>query len=278
MAPEKSPAFQFYPADFLMDGNVQTMTLTERGAYITLLCLCWQEQSLPSEPMRLARSLGIPVAAFKKLWPALERCFQRTDAGWTHKRLDRERQKQAEYRRRGSDAGRASANIRATKRQQEGNQTATRTSTQRQQKDNSSSSSSSSVSDLQSSSPISDLPSSDFSQKEIGDAGAAFDFDRFWARYPKKVGKDEARKAWKKRKPNIDAVLAALEQQESWLMRDGGEFIPNPSTWLNQGRWQDSPPTHGGLSDTARHNLAASEEAGRLIEEQDAVRAHGHRR
>jgi hypothetical protein len=36
----KSPAFQFYPKDFLTDENVRVMSLQERGAYITLLCLC----------------------------------------------------------------------------------------------------------------------------------------------------------------------------------------------------------------------------------------------
>jgi hypothetical protein len=69
-------------------------------------------------------------------------------------------------------------------------------------------------------------------------------FDRFWAAYPKKVGKDDAKRAFDKRKPNaelLSAMLAALEVQKqspSWT-KDNGQFIPNPSTWLNQGRWQD---------------------------------------
>lgn len=105
MAPEKSPAFQFYPADFLIDGNVQRMTLEERGAYITLLCLCWQERALPNDDKGLARMLGISLSVFKRLWPALRRCFQETPDGWTHKRLEKERTKQEEYRRRQSDKG-----------------------------------------------------------------------------------------------------------------------------------------------------------------------------
>jgi hypothetical protein len=58
MAAEKAPAFQFYAKDFLTDGHVAGMTLAERGAYITLLCLCWQERSLPTETARLARMVG----------------------------------------------------------------------------------------------------------------------------------------------------------------------------------------------------------------------------
>lgn len=34
----KSPAFQFYPADFLADENVIAMSLEDRGALITSIC------------------------------------------------------------------------------------------------------------------------------------------------------------------------------------------------------------------------------------------------
>lgn len=69
-------------------------------------------------------------------------------------------------------------------------------------------------------------------------------FDSFWKAYPKKTAKDDARKAFAKRKPDDDmlsAMLAALELQKAsvaWT-KDGGQFIPNPATWLNGGRWQD---------------------------------------
>lgn len=69
-------------------------------------------------------------------------------------------------------------------------------------------------------------------------------FSEFWQAYPKKVGKKAALGAWKRIK--VDAALfdkimqavAAAKQSEQWL-REGGRFIPNPSTWLNQGRWDD---------------------------------------
>lgn len=98
MAPEKSPAFQFYPRDFLLDGHVASMTLEERGAYITLLCLCWTEITLPIEPLRLARMMGCTAATFKRVWPALEPCFVQADGGLSHKRLEKERAKQASHR------------------------------------------------------------------------------------------------------------------------------------------------------------------------------------
>ena len=80
-------------------------------------------------------------------------------------------------------------------------------------------------------------------------------FDAFWATYPKKIGKDAAWRAWQKRRPDADlgvAILTAVERHKSWpqWLKDDGQYIPNPATWINQGRWQDEPteapkPTQG---------------------------------
>ena len=37
--------------------------------------------------------------------------------------------------------------------------------------------------------------------------------------------------------------MKAVEHQKTWDQwnRDGGQYIPNPSTWLNQHRWEDEP-------------------------------------
>jgi hypothetical protein len=76
-----------------------------------------------------------------------------------------------------------------------------------------------------------------------GSAVASGDFARFWEAYPKRIGKGEAQKAWEKHRPPLEAVLTALDRQRAWLGREGGKYIPNPATWLNQGRWEDDPPT-----------------------------------
>ena len=68
------------------------------------------------------------------------------------------------------------------------------------------------------------------------------DFNSFWSAYPKKVGKDDAFKSWQKKdKPAIADILAKLEVQkktDQW-QKDGGQFIPNPATYINQARWFD---------------------------------------
>ena len=69
-------------------------------------------------------------------------------------------------------------------------------------------------------------------------------FDRFWAAYPKKVAKPEARKRFEKISPDEETLalmLAAIErakQSEQWA-KDGGQFIPHPATWLNRRQWED---------------------------------------
>ncbi|MGI6602742.1 MAG: DUF4373 domain-containing protein [Saccharofermentanales bacterium] len=69
-------------------------------------------------------------------------------------------------------------------------------------------------------------------------------FDDFWSIYPKKVGKKAALKAWEKLRPSKELqerIISAVEQQkksEQWTT-ENGRFIPNPATWINQGRWDD---------------------------------------
>ena len=66
----------------------------------------------------------------------------------------------------------------------------------------------------------------------------------FWCWYPKKVGKDAAYKAWNKCKPNYDLLFKTLmwqKESKQWQAEDG-KYIPNPATYLNQGRWQDEAP------------------------------------
>lgn len=81
------------------------------------------------------------------------------------------------------------------------------------------------------------------------------EFERFWRAYPKKVGKGGAYKAFKKVeaiKHTLPIMLEAIEQQkdsEQWK-KDKGQFIPHPTTWLNQRRWEDSI----GVENTKTHN------------------------
>jgi len=72
-------------------------------------------------------------------------------------------------------------------------------------------------------------------------------FASFWKLYPRKVGKDKAEKAWAKLKVDqalYDLMVTALAKQvltPDWV-KERGQFIPHPATWLNGKRWQDEIP------------------------------------
>lgn len=72
-------------------------------------------------------------------------------------------------------------------------------------------------------------------------------FDAFWSAYPKKADKKAARRAWGKIRnlmkiyPGIMAALERQKESPGWT-KDGGQFIPNPSTWINGERWMDEAP------------------------------------
>jgi hypothetical protein len=70
------------------------------------------------------------------------------------------------------------------------------------------------------------------------------DFDLFWEIYPRKKSKGDAIKAWRQTegvRPAIEELLAAIqhsERSQDW-MKDGGQYIPYPATWLRKWGWLD---------------------------------------
>ncbi|MGI6014333.1 MAG: hypothetical protein ACOX7K_08685 [Oscillospiraceae bacterium] len=87
-------------------------------------------------------------------------------------------------------------------------------------------------------------PESESISKSESNARDAFAV--FWEAYPKKVGKKDAEKAFRKAEMPLDILLTAIEAQkngEQW-QKENGRFIPNPATWLNQGRWDDEVISH----------------------------------
>jgi len=88
-------------------------------------------------------------------------------------------------------------------------------------------------------------------------------FNHFWNEYPKKVGKLAALKAWQKASPEIELVLNALHWQKasSAWMKDDGQYIPNPATYINQSRWLDEPQRHlnSSLGASGQATAAAAE-------------------
>ncbi len=97
-------------------------------------------------------------------------------------------------------------------------------------------------------------------------------FDEFWKLYPKKVGKQAAKNSWKRIKPNaelFDRILAAVQKAKNsaqWI-RNNGQYIPNPATWLNQGRWDDDLEPAAASGSTAPQGSGQKFDAGRYLKE-----------
>lgn len=74
-------------------------------------------------------------------------------------------------------------------------------------------------------------------------------FPQFWEVYPRKVGKGAAITAFSKVMPKdkdqqkelLEKMFKALEWQKRTDQWQDAAFIPHPSTWLNQRRWEDEP-------------------------------------
>jgi len=77
-------------------------------------------------------------------------------------------------------------------------------------------------------------------------------FDEFWKEYPNKKAKPLALRAWMKLKLDMSGetyleIMKSLEAHKKsfqWA-KDAGQFIPHPSTWLNQRRWEDELKVEG---------------------------------
>lgn len=75
----------------------------------------------------------------------------------------------------------------------------------------------------------------------------SYDFEEFWKVYPRREGKGNAFRAWKKIKASEKRkVLAVIGEHLPGLIAKAkhpdGNFCPMPSTWINQKRYDDDPP------------------------------------
>ena len=72
-------------------------------------------------------------------------------------------------------------------------------------------------------------------------------FDTFWQAYPKRIAKAKAEEAFSKLNPDEELMKVMLAALKAWSKTDqwtkeSGQFVPNPTTWINQRRWEDELP------------------------------------
>ncbi len=102
----------FYTADFLADEAVASMTLAERGLYITLMCHAWREGSIPSDVAAIARLVQRPIAEVRKAWAVVSQRFSPQGDRLIQRRMEIVRAEVSSTTERRSEAGKKGASKR----------------------------------------------------------------------------------------------------------------------------------------------------------------------
>ena len=72
------------------------------------------------------------------------------------------------------------------------------------------------------------------------------DFEEFWEIYPRKIDKQKAYKSWLKINPTEVLFKSIIQSVKEWSACDqwqDEQYIPHPTVWLNNRRWESHPPT-----------------------------------
>lgn len=79
-------------------------------------------------------------------------------------------------------------------------------------------------------------------------SGYTDDFENFWRTYPRRIEKKSAFKAWKtalKSGATAGEITAGAARYAKYRAGEPERFTKHPSTWLNQGCWEDEYSTAG---------------------------------
>lgn len=240
----KSPAYQFYPAEYLADENVAVMTLEEEGAYNRAMAYCWREGSIPADNERLARLLK---GASNQVLTVVRECFKQSATDPTrliHLRLEKEREKQAQWRAKSSEGGRASGiSRRANGLADEPN---AKGGSDLVEPNANSLSLSSKEQILTLSGSVNSAPQSvekKTNTETTKDADRKIQAEALYEAYPKKKGRAGALRAIARalRVKSFDELYAAVLAFSRQVAKEGKDinFVPHPETWFNKGFYDD---------------------------------------
>ena len=94
---------------------------------------------------------------------------------------------------------------------------------------------------------INDTRYSDNDNGQSADADKCARFVDFWKIYPNKVKKSAAITAWKAGKCEkiADTIIADVQRRcDTEWKGDGAQYVPHPTTYIHQRRWEDETPPH----------------------------------
>lgn len=104
----------------------------------------------------------------------------------------------------------------------------------------------------------------------------SMDFSAFWKSYPRKDKKRKAFQAWEKHQPPLEQCLSTLEKHKmDW---DDPKYIPLPTTWINENRWEDEGVvTNGSISQAELTSMIRNNECERGDYKQVSKDSEGYR-
>lgn len=131
---------------------------------------------------------------------------------------------------------------------------------------------------------ITELPSRDIKVKESkGNKRLAQNpkilaqrFELFWKSYPKKRDRKKAWTAFKKINPDeklFSEIIASLNKfvgSNDWI-KENGQFIPYPSTWLNGEQWTDELETNVGWIDPHSPEAKKLAEINQILKQRESA-------
>lgn len=236
----QSPAFQFYPKDFLMDDKVAVMNLEQIGAYMKLLCYCWNNNGLPGDEEELKEMCGNPQN-WDKIWKKVGKCFYKNSGKLYNKRLDEEKQKQKHWKEKSKEGGIKSGKIRREKSRgkSKGGLNTTKGGSKKHKPNVNQTPTFQSPSPSSSPSSI-PSPAAIASSKEIYPP----EYESFWKNYPRKKEKKDAFFTWEtlNQKQKEEVIIAAKNYaDEMEAENEEIKYIKLPKTFLNKKkeRWKD---------------------------------------
>ena len=217
----KDPAFLFYSSDFL--SGTMLMTYVDVGKYIRLLCLQHQKGHLQEKDL-----LSICKEQNEEIYSKFK---QDEEGNYYNERLEYEANKRKSY----SESRR---NNRKKKTYEKDMKNICNSYEEHMENENRNEN-------------INIIKIKNKDNRVIGEEENIeilelweTQFNEFYSKYPKKVKKQEVKKWFNKNRPSnelFSSMMNSLEQfraSKDW-QKDGGQFIPYPSTWLNQKRWED---------------------------------------
>lgn len=215
------PYFPMFPTDF--EAKTSHLTLEEDGAYNRLLRLMWMTPgcSLPDDNAWIRRRMRVDQDTFDRVvLVVIDEFCARENGRVSNAKLTRVFEDSSERHEKRKNAGAKGGKAKAL--------------------NSNNSASSNAVAKPKQPKP---KPKPDIREEP---KGSLCGFDDFWGFWPSKIGKDDARKAW--RKLSIDLRREAfVAVRAGWFDRwQNAHPDANPihaSTFMNKKRWQDEFPT-----------------------------------